>query len=237
MPSVSERRTLTDRRVYNNIPFGDIAGIARTTVRNGVTLTLDRVEWQPQPGFHNNMQSVMYNAVAHYSGSYTRNVIPGHITTVTYAGEVVFFDLTPAIIYDLVFVYFPEVYEAEDGYDEYYEDETGYVSADDEYLDGQDYADGQDALGLDADADGLESRGFNVAFLILIPLVLIILALVAVVLHKLGKIRLAFVDKFLGGNNGGDSQYSEDDNEYADGFEDGENNDDDDEEKEDGNSW
>lgn len=104
-PSVSERRTVTDTRTYNNIAFGDIAGIARSFNRNGVVMSLVDINWKPNTsGVNSSMVSTTYNAIAHYEGTYYRNVIPGFITTATYSGEIVNFDLDTEIIYEVSFV-------------------------------------------------------------------------------------------------------------------------------------
>jgi len=131
MPYVIQWRTTRDVRVYNNIPFGDISGFARTINRSGVNLNLVDVEWLPNTqGMNNNLISISYNARVHYEGSYPVSVVPGFITTATYSGVITYFDLNPEIIYEVSFVSMTYLYE----YDEYY----GY-DQNDEYINDYSY--------------------------------------------------------------------------------------------------
>ena len=105
MPHRYERRTLTDTRNYTNLNHGDLSGIARTMTRNGVTLNLqDVVFTRNTTGIDFNQVANTYNATAHYSGVYSRRVIPGFITTADFTGEIVWLDVNPEILYEVTFV-------------------------------------------------------------------------------------------------------------------------------------
>jgi len=86
----SYKYTLTDTREYTGLDRNDAAYIAQTVQKNGVTLTLENVDWQvtgstPVDGGY---VPNRYNAVATYTGTATGSKVTGYIATVLYTGEV-----------------------------------------------------------------------------------------------------------------------------------------------------
>jgi len=206
MDAVPERRTLTDRRMYNNIAFGDISGIARSMTRNGVHLTLERVEWQPNMhGINHNVVSTTYNAIAHYSGNYTRNVIPGFYTTALYTGEIMFLDLNPDVLYEVRFI---SQYETPASPDLDYtigknlegiEATEVEVGVDDDAVsdNGNGWDDGNDEI---EHTD--ESGGVNLLFVIGIPFAIIAIAVGGLVIFCRAKgITVPFLNKLFPRND------------------------------------
>lgn len=182
LESVSERRTMTDTQIFNNIAFGDISVIPRAMTRNGVTLSLIDVEWIPiTQGVGHSPISISYNAIAHYEGHYARNIVPGFITTATYAGAITFFDLTPEIIYEVTFVSMIDV-EEQNGNDSYIEDREDEIGmADDVVADNEEVADSRMGGGV---------------------LGIVLIALIVFAAFKLGFVSMDKLRSFIGrGNN------------------------------------
>jgi len=104
LPANYERRTLTERQTYFNIMYGDISNIARTLTRNGITHNLTDIIWS-ENSEPIDFRAVprTFNATAIYTGTYTRRIIPGFITTVTYSGEVSRIGENPKFIYEATF--------------------------------------------------------------------------------------------------------------------------------------
>lgn len=88
--SQSYAYTISDTREYSGFYRNDTYGIPKTVEKNGVTLTLDNVEWSgmgatPVAG---NAAAPLYTAIAHYTGSATGTRTSAYTSTAVYKGEV-----------------------------------------------------------------------------------------------------------------------------------------------------
>ena len=83
--------TVTETKTYSGLDRNDPSYIPATTVKNGVTLTLQNIEWSVQSTAISGdaLVATTYMATASYSASASRKVADGYITTAIYAGEVV----------------------------------------------------------------------------------------------------------------------------------------------------
>jgi hypothetical protein len=87
---VSKSFTLTDTKTVMGLSSNDPSSIPKSTVKSGVTLTLKNIDWSAQAteAVDYNTVSTMYQATAHYSGSYSKQMPTGFISTAEYKGEV-----------------------------------------------------------------------------------------------------------------------------------------------------
>lgn len=81
--------TLTDTKEFANLESNDMTFIPKTTVKNGLTLTLQNVDWQPSGGAGYNDFPGSYNAVAYYSTIASGTKASGYSATVSFSGNVV----------------------------------------------------------------------------------------------------------------------------------------------------
>lgn len=82
--------TVKDTMTIMGLSNNDPSNIPKTTVKDGVTLNLQNVDWSAQESAAVDFETVTtkYKAVAYYSGSYSKKVPTGYISTVEYKGEV-----------------------------------------------------------------------------------------------------------------------------------------------------
>jgi len=75
--------TLNDTTVFTGFSNNDPSNIPKTSVKDGVTLNLQNVDWSTQEEEAVDFNSIptKYKAVAHYSGSYSKKIPTGYVTT------------------------------------------------------------------------------------------------------------------------------------------------------------
>lgn len=83
--------TLTETRQFDNLTNNDLAAISKTVVKNGVTLSLQDVDWQATGGENMGYSEVPteYTAVARYAASVSGTRATGYTAIASYNGEVV----------------------------------------------------------------------------------------------------------------------------------------------------
>jgi len=90
-PAGQERRnfTMTDTITINGLISNDSSNIPKTRDKNGVTMTLQNVDWTVQQATTVGYESIpsLYTAVAFYSAGYSRQVTTGYIANAWYGGE------------------------------------------------------------------------------------------------------------------------------------------------------
>lgn len=82
--------TITETKVIGNLDRNDMSYVPATTVKDGKTLSLSNVDWQITGTdlLGDMLVPSRFQAVATYSGSTSRKVATGYITTAEYRGEV-----------------------------------------------------------------------------------------------------------------------------------------------------
>lgn len=78
--------TVQDSREFAGLERNDPAYIPKTTMKNGLTLTLADVRWSPSPS--ENEQYPAYSATAYYTGKVTGSAADGYLVTAQYSGLV-----------------------------------------------------------------------------------------------------------------------------------------------------
>lgn len=97
--------TVTDTKIYDGFDRNDPSFIPGTTVKDGLTLTLQNIEWSVQ-GMALSGDSVVptrYTAVARYSAGASYWAADGYITTASYSGEIVSRGID-AVVYTVTYV-------------------------------------------------------------------------------------------------------------------------------------
>ena len=87
----SRSYTVSDTKVFDGLELNDPSYIPRSTIKDGVTLSLQNIEWAVQSAALSGGELIpsLYTARAAYSANALYSVADGYITTVTYTGEVV----------------------------------------------------------------------------------------------------------------------------------------------------
>lgn len=82
--------TVTDTREFENLENKDWSFIPKTTEKNGMTLSLQNVDWQvtSSKGMGYSDIPTRYTAVAHYSAVASGSKASGYTATASYSGEV-----------------------------------------------------------------------------------------------------------------------------------------------------
>ena len=83
--------TVTDTKTIEGLDRNDPSFVPRTTVKNGVTLSLQNIEWSVQSTAlaDDALVPAQYMAIATYSANASYSAANGYITTATYSGEAV----------------------------------------------------------------------------------------------------------------------------------------------------
>lgn len=83
--------TVSDFKTYEGLERNDPGFIPRTTVKNGVTLTLQNIEWAVQGTAvsGDDITVTKYSATASYSARSSYKAADSYVTTAVYTGEVV----------------------------------------------------------------------------------------------------------------------------------------------------
>lgn len=81
--------TLTDTKEFTNLESNDMSFIPKTTVKNGLTLNLQNVDWQASGGAGYNDFPRSYNAVAYYSTAASGTKASGYSAMASFSGNVV----------------------------------------------------------------------------------------------------------------------------------------------------
>lgn len=83
--------TVTETRSYENLDSNDMAYIPKTVEKNGITLTLQDVDWQVtgSEGMGYSEVAASYTALAHYSAPATGTKASGYTATASFSGSVV----------------------------------------------------------------------------------------------------------------------------------------------------
>jgi len=102
--------TVLDTKTYSGLDRNDPSFIPRTTVKYGVTLTLQSIEWSVQGTAvsGDDLVATQYSATARYSGSSSYTAADGYVTTAVYTGEVVSSGIA-AIVYTVTYIGTPIV--------------------------------------------------------------------------------------------------------------------------------
>lgn len=102
---VNKKFTLNDSVTVVGLGSNDPAAIPKTKVKDGVTLTLQNIDWSSQSAAAIDFTSVpaTYTAVAHYSGAYSKKLPTGFVSAVEYKGEVSKV-WTEKVIYTLTYI-------------------------------------------------------------------------------------------------------------------------------------
>lgn len=97
--------TVRDSATIMGLSNNDPANVPKTMYQDGVTLSLQSVDWSAQQSESVDYETIptMYKAVAHYSGSYTKQVPTGYVSTVEYKGEVTKTEIEK-VIYTLTYI-------------------------------------------------------------------------------------------------------------------------------------
>ena len=82
--------TLTETKSFEGLDSNDLAAIPKTVVKNGVTLSLQDVDWQVTGGESMGYSTVPveYTAVAQYTAAASGTKATGYTATASYSGEV-----------------------------------------------------------------------------------------------------------------------------------------------------
>lgn len=82
--------TLTETRSFEGLDSNDLAAIPKTVVKNGLTLSLQDVDWQVTNGESMGYSTVPveYTAVAQYAAAASGTKATGYTATASYSGEV-----------------------------------------------------------------------------------------------------------------------------------------------------
>ena len=114
----TETFTLKDSITIMGLGNNDPSGIPKTAVKSGVTLKLKNIDWSVQEAETIDYISVpvKYKAVAHYSGSYSKQVPTGYVSTAEYKGEVTISRIDK-VVYTLTYIgtEIPESVDTSDG--------------------------------------------------------------------------------------------------------------------------
>lgn len=83
--------TLTETKEFSNLESNDMSFIPKTTVKNGVTLILQNVDWQATESAEMGYSEVAssYNAVAYYSATASGTKATGYSALASFSGNVV----------------------------------------------------------------------------------------------------------------------------------------------------
>jgi len=97
--------TVSDTKTYEGLDRNDPNFIPRTTVKNGVTLALQNIDWAPQGTAISGDSLVVtqYMATASYSAGTSRRVADGYVTTAVYSGEIVSSGID-SIVYTVTYI-------------------------------------------------------------------------------------------------------------------------------------
>jgi len=119
--------TVTDTKEYTSMMMNDPSGIPQSTTKSGVSLKLKDISWVVTETAlaGDSLVPVEYKAVASYSGSYSKEVPSGYVTTANYIGKINFRaveSLTVKVTYVGVAIELPEPTEVPT---EILEDEKG----------------------------------------------------------------------------------------------------------------
>ena len=97
--------TITDTKTIEGLDLNDPSYIPRTTVKNGVTLDLQNIDWSVQSTALSDDVLVpsQYMATATYSANSSYRAANGYITTATYTGEIVTRGIE-SVIYTVTYV-------------------------------------------------------------------------------------------------------------------------------------
>jgi hypothetical protein len=81
--------TVTDTKEYFSMLMNDPSGIPQSTVKNGVTLKLKDINWVVTGTSlaGDSLVPTEYKAVVSYSGSYSKQIPTGYVTTANYRGQ------------------------------------------------------------------------------------------------------------------------------------------------------
>jgi len=97
--------TVSTTRRIEGLDRNDPSFVPRTTVHNGVTLSLQNVEWAVQSSALSGdaLVPTQFMAIATYSANTSRRVADGYTTTATYSGEVVSSGIA-SIVYTVTYI-------------------------------------------------------------------------------------------------------------------------------------
>jgi hypothetical protein len=101
----TETYSISDSMTFVGLGSNDPSNIPKSTVKNGVTLSLKNIDWSIQESqtVDYDVIPTKYKAVANYAGSYSKKVPTGYVSTVEYKGDVTKTE-TEKVIYTITYI-------------------------------------------------------------------------------------------------------------------------------------